>query len=87
MPELRDVSLTGAVSLLHVDANHRYDQVRRDVDAWEPLVMPGGWIVFDDYQWAFGDGPTRVGDELLETGHFDCAFAWSDSLFMRKRTA
>jgi hypothetical protein len=49
--------------------------------------MPGGWIVFDDYQWAFGDGPTRVGDELLETGHFDCAFAWSDSLFMRKRTA
>jgi hypothetical protein len=87
VPELREVSLTGAVSLLHVDANHRYDQVRRDVDAWEPLVMPGGWIVFDDYQWAFGDGPTRVGDELLETGHFDCAFAWSDSLFMRKRTA
>lgn len=86
-PELRAVPLTGAIAVLHVDANHRYDQVRRDVEAWEPLVQPGGWIIFDDYQWAFGDGPRRVGDELLETGRFDCAFAWSDSLFMRKRPA
>lgn len=85
VPELRAVPLTGRIALLHVDANHRYDQVRRDVEAWEPLVQPGGWIVFDDYLWAFGDGPRQMGDELLATGRFDCAFAWSDSLFMRKR--
>ncbi|MCO4099394.1 MAG: class I SAM-dependent methyltransferase [Gemmatimonas sp.] len=85
VPELREVAVSGAIALLHVDANHRYDQVRRDVEAWEPLVRPGGWIVFDDYDWTFGDGPKRVGDELLATGRFERAFVWSDSLFMRKR--
>lgn len=84
-PHLREVALTGTVSLLHVDANHRYDQVRGDVAAWEPMVQPGGWIVIDDYVWVFGDGPKRVGDELLDRGDFDCAFTWSDSLFLRKQ--
>lgn len=82
---VRAVAVTGQISLLHVDANHRYDQVRLDVEAWEALVQPGGWIVIDDYVWVFGDGPKRVGDELLATGRFDCAFTWSDSLFLRKR--
>lgn len=83
-PEVREVPVTGAISVLHVDANHRYDQVRLDVEAWAPLVEPGGWIVIDDYVWAFGDGPRRVGDELVARGDFDCAFSWSDSLFLRK---
>jgi hypothetical protein len=84
-PGLGDVALTGGVSLLHVDANHRYDQVRLDVDAWEPMVQPGGWIVIDDYLWAFGDGPRRVGDALLARGDFSRAFTWGDSLFLCKQ--
>lgn len=55
----------GLIALLHIDANHEYSHVRQDADLWCPKVLPGGWIIFDDYQWDWGDGPKRVGDEFL----------------------
>mgnify|MGYP000067773985 CR=1 FL=1 len=84
-PELGEVSLCGKISMLHIDGNHRYDFVCKDIAAWEPQVTSGGWILVDDYIWAFGDGPKIAGDELLRTGKFDVAFTMSDTLFLRKR--
>jgi len=52
----------GAIALLHIDGNHAYDRVVEDCALWTPHMAPGGWVVFDDYVWAFGDGPQRVGD-------------------------
>lgn len=83
--ELGTVALTGQIAMLHIDGNHRYDYVCKDIEAWEPKVMPGGWILLDDYVWAFGDGPKIAGDELLLTGKFDVAFTMSDTLFLRKK--
>ena len=83
-PELGRVSLTGKISMLHIDGNHRYDYVCKDIDAWEPFVMPGGWVLLDDYVWPFGDGPKIAGDELLLTGKFDVSFTMSDTLFLHK---
>lgn len=82
--EVAAISLTGEIAMLHIDGNHRYDFVRKDIDLWLPLVMPGGWVLLDDYVWAFGDGPQRAGDELLAAGGFDMAFTVSDTLFLRK---
>ena len=56
----------GRISLLHIDGNHAYESVAADAEAWVPKVKPGGWIVFDDYVWAFGDGPRLVGDDWLQ---------------------
>ena len=83
-PEIGEISLTGKIAMLHIDGNHRYDYVCQDIAAWEPWVKPGGWVLLDDYVWAFGDGPKRAGDELLLTGKFDVAFTMSDTLFLRK---
>lgn len=83
-PELGEISLEGGIALLHIDGNHRYDFVCKDIESWEPLVKPGGWVLLDDYVWAFGDGPKRAGDELLSSGKFDIAFTMSDTLFLRK---
>lgn len=82
--ELNSLSIAGEIALLHIDGNHRYDFVKRDVEVWAPFVMSGGWILLDDYVWAFGDGPRLVGDELLATGMFDMTFSASDTLFLRK---
>lgn len=82
--ELDALPLAGHIAMLHIDGNHRYDFVKKDVDLWLPRVMVGGWVLLDDYVWAFGDGPKRVGDELLMTGQFDIAFTASDTLFLRK---
>ncbi len=41
----------GPVSLLFVDGNHDYDAVIADLEAWTPLMAPGGTITGDDWNW------------------------------------
>lgn len=83
-PELGSIALSPHLSLLHVDGNHRYDHVQRDVEVWSSYLMGGGWLLLDDYVWAFGDGPKRVGDELLGNSLYDTAFVSGDTLFLRR---
>lgn len=82
--ELGRIALSSQLSLIHIDGNHREDFVRQDVELWTPHLAPGGWLLLDDYVWAFGDGPKQVGDTLLTTGHYDIAFVSGDTLFLRK---
>lgn len=73
----------GRIALLHIDGNHRYEAVKRDLETWLPLVGEGGWVLLDDYVWAFGDGPRRAGDELLASRAVSAAFVAADTLFVR----
>ncbi|MGI1671223.1 MAG: class I SAM-dependent methyltransferase [Neptuniibacter sp.] len=72
------------IAFLHIDGNHHFDEVTKDIALWEPYVCKGGWLAIDDYLWAFGDGPKKAGDNLLRTGRFDEAFVSGDTLYMRK---
>jgi predicted O-methyltransferase YrrM len=50
------------IGILHIDASHEYEDVRRDFELWSPYVAKGGFIVFDDVPiWA---GPSRLITEL-----------------------
>lgn len=75
----------GAISVLHIDGNHAFEHVSEDAAAWIPFVKPGGWIVIDDYVWAFGDGPRVVADGWLAShwGKVDVAFVMGTALFVR----
>jgi hypothetical protein len=88
-PEFGLTSYAGAISLLHIDANHEEDSVAQDVAVWTPHIRPGGWVVLDDYLWSFGDGPKVVGDRLLEAWGEDaaCAFVSGGALFIQRRPA
>jgi predicted O-methyltransferase YrrM len=52
---------------VYIDADHSYDGVKRDLDAYFRKVKPGGFIAGDDYgqgdKW-FGHGVTRAVDEF-----------------------
>ena len=74
----------GEIALLHVDGNHAYEQAETDVRLWAPYVRPGGWIIIDDYVWAFGDGPRRVGDAFLNDNadRIDLSFVMGTALFV-----
>ncbi|WP_374573310.1 class I SAM-dependent methyltransferase [Phenylobacterium sp.] len=75
----------GRAGLLYIDGNHEYGHVLADTEAWAPMVKPGGWIVFDDYVWHWGDGPRRVGEAFL-AGNGDrvrCAFVAANALFVQ----
>lgn len=79
------ITITGEISILHIDGNHSYKSVKADIDSWLPLLKQGGWLLLDDYTWAFGDGPKRAGDELLESLAFDHPFVSADTLFLQKK--
>jgi hypothetical protein len=55
----------GQIAFLHIDGNHAEPEVAQDCALWTPRVSPGGWIVFDDYEWAFGDGVRQVADAYV----------------------
>lgn len=86
-PAFGRTTYSGQIAVLHVDGNHSYENARSDVDAWADLVLPGGWIVVDDYIWPYGDGPQRVGDEFLAAhlDHIELAFVMGSALFIRLR--
>lgn len=86
-PHLGRIAITGKISLLHIDGNHKYEEVCKDIKNWVPLVKTGGWVLLDDYVWAFGDGPKQAGDELIQSDGFDLCFCLGDTLFLRRSTA
>lgn len=44
--------------LIHIDGGHSYESVMADLNAWWPLLAPGGLLIGDDY---FTDGITWQG--------------------------
>lgn len=71
------------IAVLHIDGNHDYDNVKQDIELWCSMVVPGGWLVLDDYRWPHGDGPKRAGDELLSQDVHDRSFEAGGALFVR----
>lgn len=79
---------TGRIALLHIDGNHDYKAVVADIEAWSPLLQPGGWLIIDDYCWPFGDGPRRAADawHRQQREQVDCAFHAFGSLWLRLKS-
>ena len=77
----------GRIGILHIDGNHDFDYVAADARDWVPHVKPGGWIVFDDYDWDWGDGVTRVGDAFVkdEAARIQASFVIAGALFVQLR--
>ncbi|MFZ4478451.1 MAG: class I SAM-dependent methyltransferase [Rhodoferax sp.] len=84
-PTFGETTYTNRIAVLHVDGNHSYGNASSDLAAWAEFVIPGGWIVIDDYLWPYGDGPQRAANELLfeQTGNIDTAFVMGGALFMQ----
>jgi hypothetical protein len=80
-----DVGYSGRIAFLHIDGNHAQDEAGKDCTLWTPHVAPGGWIVFDDYEWAFGDGPRIVADAFVaeNAGRIAARFQAGPALFIQ----
>lgn len=84
-PDFGDTAYSGSIAVLHIDGNHSYINARADVTSWSELVVPGGWIIIDDYIWPYGDGPQRAGDEFLNhcPQKIACSFLMGSALFIQ----
>ncbi|WP_158784455.1 class I SAM-dependent methyltransferase [Pantoea sp. BAV 3049] len=81
--ELGEICITGEIAVLHIDGNHKYEEVKKDIASWMPFMKSGGWILLDDYEWSFGDGPQRAGMELIADPRVAGSFVASDTLFVQ----
>jgi len=75
----------GKVALLLIDADHSYEGVKADFEAWFPLVVPGGTVIFHDYKMP---GVRRFVDEEIR-GRRDlqpCAGDWPINFFPISKT-
>lgn len=79
----------GEISVLHIDGNHAEHHAALDTDLWTPHVRAGGWIIFDDYEWAFGDGPRKVADGFVQrnAARIATSFQAGPTLFVQLREA
>lgn len=85
--EFGETRYRGRIAVLHIDGNHDQAAVADDCLLWLPHVMPGGWLILDDYVWLHGNGPRLVGDQLLAERAQDIAraFVCGNALFVRMR--
>ncbi len=60
------VPTTGRIGLLHIDGNHDLPKVVQDLALWGGHLLPGGWMVVDDYMWDYGTGPQQAADAWLQ---------------------
>jgi hypothetical protein len=83
------INYTGEIALIHIDANHDYVKVKLDCDLWLQMMAPDGWLILDDYLWAHGDGPRRMGNELLaqRSADIERAFVCGKALFIKFNSA
>lgn len=76
-------SWTRKVGLLFIDGDHRYEGVKRDFDCWEPHVVPGGSVAFDDAK----DpecGPHQLVQEILAGGRYELVEQTGKIVVLRK---
>ncbi len=52
------------IGLLIVDGNHEYESVERDLALYAPKVLPGGFILLDDYTEGY-PGVVQATDEFV----------------------
>lgn len=84
-PIFGKVAYQGRAAVIHIDGNHDYSHVRQDCELWLQLLAPDGWLILDDYLWAHGDGPYRVGNALLtaRAHEIERSFVCGKALFIK----
>jgi hypothetical protein len=53
------------IDLIFIDGFHDYDSVRKNIDAWLPLMKPGATMLFHDYIDPNSDGVKPAVDETF----------------------
>jgi hypothetical protein len=58
------------IALINIDANHKYEAVKADIEKWAPFVKLNGIMIFHDYWTHDEPGVAKAVDELVITGKF-----------------
>jgi hypothetical protein len=80
----RDVKLGGPIGFAFIDGDHSYQAAKADFEACDQVLVPGGFLLFDDSR-DFSDWPpNRVAREVLRDGKYDLV-ARNPNYLLRKK--
>jgi hypothetical protein len=68
--------LDGSVDLVFIDADHSYEGVKADIEAWLPKVKVGGWIGGHDYKSPRFPGVERAVHERFDQVEHGANSTW-----------
>jgi len=75
-----------SVDFVFIDANHTYDAIRQDLEAWWPKIKSGGTMAGHDFTWLTLDGIQGVGRAVWEFAHKNkLRFSVSNSSWIIKK--
>jgi predicted O-methyltransferase YrrM len=77
--------IEGPVRLLFVDGCHEYGSVRRDLDLYQDLLPPGGWVACHDFSPDFPGSVRATKEMLIHSGGFDRFFLTHRLFVARKK--
>ena len=60
----------GAIRLLFIDGDHRYEAVKQDFELWSPHVAIGGYVVFDDATEHYPGVVQFINEALADSKHW-----------------
>lgn len=76
------------INLIIIDGDHSYEGVKFDFDNYFPILQPGGYVIFDDYNAREWPGVQQFIDhDLKETSDLEYLGSFSRTAVGRKRMA
>jgi transposase-like protein/cephalosporin hydroxylase len=87
-PEALDRARRHRINLLIIDGDHSYDGVKFDYEHYFPLLEPGGYVIFDDYNAKEWPDVTAFVDQVVkEDARCEFVGAFSRTAIGRKRNS
>lgn len=82
---VRHVSPGFRCRLAFIDGDHGYQAVLRDIRALEPVLVPGGWICFDDAHSGYAGVDRAIAEGILENAAFEHGRQLTRKLFVARK--
>lgn len=74
-------SITNGIKLLHIDGGHKKENVFLDFLLYSKLVLPSGWVIFDDYEDSLHSPEVKIAiNGLNQLGFFSNYFIVGSNL-------
>ena len=73
--------------LVFLDGDHGYDAVIDDLARMIPMLLPGGWICFDDAFSSYEGVNRAITERIIESGRFDIQRQFTRKCFAARKRA
>ena len=71
--------------LAFIDADHSYDAVCKDIENVDNVLMPGGWICFDDASSHYDGVNQAIEEKIIESDRYELAQQMTRKFFIARK--